>query len=67
VTIRVLAGFESLTSPESGDGVPAPIKQAMLMICGDLYENREAIIVGTIRQENEAVKAMLHFYRVEIP
>lgn len=67
VTIRMVAGFPSELSPEGAEGVPRSIKQAILMICGDMYENREAIIVGTIRQENEAVHRLLHFYRVELP
>ncbi|MDG5498965.1 head-tail connector protein [Marinobacter sp. BGYM27] len=44
--------------------VPASIKAALLLVIGDLYENREAQIVGTIRADNPAVERLLHFYRV---
>ena len=27
--------------------VPAPIKQAILLMCGNLYNNREPIVIGT--------------------
>jgi len=44
--------------------VPASIKSAMLLIIGDLYENREGQIVGMSRADNPAVDRLLHFYRV---
>lgn len=44
--------------------VPLAIKQAIKLIIGDLYENREGSIVGTIHEVNPAVTALLENYRV---
>ena len=44
--------------------VPASIRAALLLIIGDLYENREGQIVGTITADNPTVERLLHFYRV---
>lgn len=44
--------------------VPASIKAALLLIIGDLYENREAALVGVARTDNPTVERLLHFYRV---
>lgn len=46
--------------------VPAAIKAGALLIIGDLYENREAKIVGTTAIENSAVVNLLHPYRVDL-
>lgn len=43
--------------------VPAPIKAAMLLIIGDLYENREAQSVGQPITENATVSALLWPFR----
>lgn len=43
--------------------VPASVKAAMLLIVGDLYENREAQVIGATVAENPAVERLLHFYR----
>lgn len=59
VTIDYVTGFGDAPAD-----VPAPIRQALLLICGDLYQNKEASIVGTIWTENPAVKALLDFYRL---
>lgn len=40
VTVRFVAGHTS-TNP-----VPEPIRQAILMLAGHLYENRETVVVG---------------------
>lgn len=52
-------------SPWSEDQVspPANVKQAMLLLIGEFYENREAGFVGTIYTANPAVDALLHFER----
>lgn len=51
---------------EDGEPVPVPddVKMAILMLVSDLYENREAQIVGVSVTENRAVQDLLHFHRV---
>jgi uncharacterized phiE125 gp8 family phage protein len=43
VTITIEAGYG-----ETADKVPQVIKQALLLMVGDMYENREETVVGTI-------------------
>lgn len=43
--------------------VPASVKAALLLIVGDLYENREAATVGVTRADNPTTERLLHFYR----
>lgn len=40
--------------------VPAPLRAAMLLLVGHLYEHREAIITGTIVSELPTLKALLN-------
>lgn len=56
VTIRFVAGYASATE------VPAPIRAAMLLHIGDLFENRQ---IGTERQvfTNPAYDALTYPYR----
>lgn len=63
VLIRFRAGYVDVSASPDGD-VPAPIKQAMLLAIGDMYENREAQIVGTISTRNQTVENLLSLYRV---
>jgi hypothetical protein len=42
---------------------PQNIKQAILLVVGDFYENREARFVGTIQTNNPAFEALLQFDR----
>lgn len=49
---------------DSGDAVPEAIRNAMRLLVGDLYENREAQIVGTIVAQNASVERLLAPYRV---
>lgn len=44
--------------------VPASVRAALLLIVGDLYENREGAFVGVSRVDNPTVERMLHFHRV---
>lgn len=44
--------------------VPFSVKAALLLIIGDLYENREGAVVGIARTDNPAVERLLHFYRI---
>jgi uncharacterized phiE125 gp8 family phage protein len=54
--------FEYSAAPV-GD-VPKAVVQAAMLYLGDLYENREANIVGTITSKNEAAIALLAPHRV---
>ena len=60
VRIRFVAGYADT------DAVPSPIKSAILLLMGDLYENREASIIGTIQTDNPAVDRLLFPYRVNL-
>ena len=44
--------------------VPASVKAALLLIIGDLYENREGAFVGVNRVDNPTVLRLLTPYRV---
>lgn len=58
VRVRYVAGYGAASA------VPGPIKQAMLLLIGHLYESREAAIVGTIATELPlGVRALLAPYR----
>jgi hypothetical protein len=48
----------------SEDVFPASVQAAVLLIVGDLYENREAVVTGTIVARNPTVDRLLHMYRV---
>lgn len=62
VTIRYEAGYGA-----NGDAVPAPIRQAILMLLGHWYENREAINIGNISTELPlAAQWMLAPYRLQV-
>ena len=58
IQITFTAGYGAAAS-----AVPMPIRQAMLLLIGDMYENREAQIVGTIVAENRTAMMLLGPYR----
>lgn len=61
IKIRYVAGYNDSNT------IPKSIKQAMLLLIGHWYANREAVLVGqgTMSKEIEfAVKALLSMYRV---
>lgn len=58
VRIRFTAGYASASA------VPAAIKQAILILVADMWENREAQIVGTIATDNATVERLLWSYRI---
>ena len=66
VQITYASGYSDNSSPIGiGENVPEAVKAAILLIAADLYEVREAQIVGnTAVIENRAVKALLNPYRV---
>lgn len=59
VVVRFVAGYGNAAN------VPQKIKQAMLMLIGHWYENREASVTGTVSREVEfAVNSLLWLDRV---
>jgi uncharacterized phiE125 gp8 family phage protein len=58
VRIRFVAGYGDAAA------VPAPLKAALLLVLGDLYQNREAQIVGTSVSDNATVKRLVDPFRV---
>jgi uncharacterized phiE125 gp8 family phage protein len=62
VVVRYTAGYVT-GSPNT---LPGPIRSAMLLVIGDLYENREAQILGTIVTENKTVERLVSTYRLEM-
>jgi uncharacterized phiE125 gp8 family phage protein len=65
VQITYVTGYLDNASPRAGN-LPAPVRQAMYLIIGDLYENREAQFTTGFNtvQENRATAALLNPYRV---
>lgn len=60
VTVRFVAGYGDAASD-----VPAAIRQAILMLVGDLYEHREGIVVGAgATSLPRAAAAILAPYRI---
>ena len=58
VTVRFVAGFGA------GSDVPMPIKQAMLLQIGHMYENRETHILGVSVEVLPTVKNLLSPYGI---
>lgn len=58
---RSLPWLDDLGAPVP---VPTSIRAALLLVVGDLYENREGAFVGVSRVDNPTVERLLHFYRV---
>lgn len=70
VRIRFIAGYTS--SPDSPsistDNIPGSIKAAILLYLGQLYDQREDIVVGTVvnKLPSGSVQALLRPYRVAL-
>lgn len=66
IQITYVAGYadDGASPTDYRANIPAALKQAMYLIIGDLYENREGQIVGVSAMENPAVNALLAPYRV---
>lgn len=64
VQITYRAGYVTNASPEV-ENIPQAVKQAILLMVGDLYENREARVLypGQILA-NDTYKALLNAYRI---
>jgi uncharacterized phiE125 gp8 family phage protein len=46
VRVRFQAGYASGNSPEDTTGLPSTLKQALLLLIGHMFENREAVVTG---------------------
>jgi uncharacterized phiE125 gp8 family phage protein len=68
VQITYVAGYQPTSIPitDWAESVPSAIKVSMLLLIGDMYENREAQIIGTIVAPNRTVKLLLDPYRLYI-
>ena len=65
VTITVTAGIESGNSPPNADKIPEQVKQAIKLMVGHFYENREAVSIdGTPSTVPFATDALLWPHRV---
>lgn len=64
VTVRYIAGYEPATdSPiDHAANVPGDLKEAIKLMIGDMFENREGKIVGTMHSTNPTVNALLSPY-----
>jgi uncharacterized phiE125 gp8 family phage protein len=58
VTIRFVAGYGDAAK------VPESLKNAMKLMLGGAYENRESLITGTIVADNPTLRALIEPYRV---
>lgn len=67
VTIKFTAGYQATSSPvvDIAENVPKPILQAMLLMIGDFYNNREETVVGSITSQLPmGAEALLSPYRI---
>ncbi len=65
VTLTYQAGYDSGSSPQDASKVPRAVKQAILLMVGNMYENREEMVVGTVTAEvkgNTTVRSLLSPY-----
>ncbi len=63
--ITYRAGYvDNSGSPTEGE-VPAPIKNALLLMIGDAYANRESTVTGTIVAKLPTVEALLMPYQIQ--
>lgn len=60
VTVTYVAGFGATSA-----NVPEPIRQAMLLFIGELYENRENKSAGVFNQKRGIAEKLLDNYRVK--
>ena len=64
VQITFTAGYAPTSSPEvAAENVPDAVKAAILLIVGELYENRESSITGLMYTKTKTVEMLLAPYR----
>ena len=67
VTVTYTAGYGGGDSPDTSSSIPEPIRQAILLMVGTMYEYREEIQTGAASYELPmTAKHLLHPYRVAI-
>jgi Phage gp6-like head-tail connector protein len=61
--VTYVAGYPAVGADLAG-GIPASIKQAMQLLIGDWYENREDVVIGSVANRlTTALRSLLDFYR----
>lgn len=67
VRINFVAGYASNNSPPT-DTIPASLKAAVLLQLGNLYENRESQVVGTVVNQlpTGGIEHLMRQYRVSL-
>lgn len=64
IAVEYSAGYRGLGSPPDASAVPVGIQRAMKMLVAHWFENREAVLTGTISKEiEEGLAAVLQPYR----
>lgn len=63
VRVRWVAGYATSAT----GSIPGALKDAMLLLIGDSFENREAQVAGTSMAENKAVQNLVWPFRLEMP
>lgn len=66
VRLRYITGYTGTGDSPDTYPLPGPLRAAMLLIIGDLYENREAAIVGVSYTPNPALERLLSMWRLEV-
>jgi uncharacterized phiE125 gp8 family phage protein len=67
VRVRYEVGYTSAQDSPNNRPLPAAIRAAMLLLVCNWYENREAVVIGTIRSTlSFAVDALLLPYRLRL-
>jgi len=62
VRVEYVAGYG--TASQAATEIPKAAKQAMLLLVGDMYQDRETAIVGTIRTKIDAYDRLVWKYKV---
>lgn len=62
--VRYIAGYTRVGESPSGFPLPEPIKAAMLLVIGHLYENRENTTTARVEELPMGAKALLTDYRI---
>ncbi len=62
VVVRTIVGYGSTSG--TPDDVPEPLRHAIKLLAGDMYENRESIVTGTIVAGLPSLAALLAPYKV---